>query len=320
MTDHWLVEQWLPLKPLRPEIPQQHTHTCTHMNNTTVLRQGEIRFQMQQSCSAGFPLWCKWVFDIWWLCRLGLVSQTSWCRRFYLKPNCFVSSSYFGVKPLVIHVVFTRGLFQLCCRHVSIFNFTDLLCVSVIACLPSPNQLATINLKDFFLFHCKRARLICQSLTQSRVNTYSTQPCQHCLWPSGEIINQPKSLPAFLLSPLSHSTFLHRFSFSHSSIFEKTPTFSHFVFLLFGNAQPLPISHSLADTRMHTKTHMYTLFIFHKVTSHIPLPQRHSPYAVIVTWLCMAVSVHCMCSVMQMWVCDHCLCLSVQVTGLGFLL
>lgn len=57
--------------------------------------------------------------------------------------------------------------------------------------------------------------------TVMRQYEYSAQPCERCLWPSGKIINHPKSLSAAFMPPLSHSTFLYHLGFSHSFVFGK---------------------------------------------------------------------------------------------------
>ncbi len=172
---------------------------------------------------------------------------------------------------------------------------TSCACQVLHAC-PAYSQSAHCNQCErffnfFFFFYFKRARLFCQCLTQWRVDTYSTQPCQRCLWPSGKIINHPKSPPAFLPSPLSHSTFLHRSRFSSLIRLWQTPSF----FLALSSRclvthSPSP-PRSLSDTRMHAGTHKLTNTVhFHKTPSHIPLPWHDSPYCV--SCLCAVVSVH----------------------------
>lgn len=149
----------------------------------------------------------------------------------------------------------------ICYIYINIFHFTDFLCVSVFACL---SQSALCNQWEIkFFFHCKRAWLI----WQWRVDTYSTRPCQRCLWPSGKIINHPKSPPAFLASPLSNSTVLHRSCFSRSSVFFKHHSFSHFlVFLSFGNAQLFLASLSFFQTHMLTEDVRTRTFLQNDIT------------------------------------------------------
>lgn len=149
------------------------------------------------------------------------------------------------------------------------------MCVSGFACM-SVSPLQSMS-KIFFLFHIKR--LTFQRLTQWRAHMKSTQPCQHCLWPFGKIINHPKSplgLPANSYIPL-------HFSIAPVFLAYPTPSFSHFVF-----SPPLPsftCTQRLSDPIARTVR-------FHKTASHIPLPWHHSPKAVIVRWLCVLVSVH----------------------------
>ncbi len=154
-----------------------------------------------------------------------------------------------------------------------LISLTSCACQFLHAC-PAYSQSAHCNqCERFFLFHFRSAWLICQCLTQWRVNTYSTQPCQHCLWPSGKIINHPKSQPAFVPSPLSHSTFLHSSYFAHSSVFGKhhlSLTLSFRCLATHSPSQPLPFAH----TRTHTCTRTVH---FHKTVSHIPRPWHHSP-------------------------------------------
>lgn len=257
------------------EIPQQHTR-----------KQYRAETRRNKIPDATIMCGCRFSFvmqvSFWYLMAMQVgYSESDQLRRalFVETKLLFWLIKVFWCKTSCDSCCVRESVFfQLCCCHVSIFNFTDLLCVSVVACLPGPNQLAAINLKDFFLFHCKRAWLICQCLTQSRVNTYSTQPCQHCLWPSGEIINQPKSLPSFLLSPLSHHTFLRRFSFSHSSIFSKHHLSLTLSFCCLATHSPFSFpTLSCRHTQRHTKdTHIHAVH-FDETTSYIPLPRHHSP-------------------------------------------
>ena len=158
----------------------------------------------------------------------------------------------------------------------------------------------------FLFFHFKGARLICQCLTQWRVVTYSTQPCQRCLWPSGKIINHHKSPPAFLLWLAPHFPPLFFTLLCHW----QTPLFSHFAFFTVWHRPSPPLF--LSDTHTHTHTHTHTLYIFTR--------RRHTFHCLDITHLGRLLSVGCK----WHWeifvrVCDHCLCSGrpVQAAGWG---
>lgn len=179
-----------------------------------------------------------------------------------MKPNCVVR-----IVRLVSNLLRIINLGAI--MHPYLISLTSWVCQVLRAC-PASSQSSYCNQCERFLFflccHFKRAWHICQCWTQWRVNTYSTQPHQHCLWPSGKIISHPKSatLPPISSISLCISPSLRLFSLI--CLRQKT-SLAHFV----------SSSHSL-DTHMHTKTHRTTYTERFRITaSHIPLTWHHSP-------------------------------------------
>lgn len=91
---------------------------------------------------------------------------------------------------------------------------------SLFSCLIQIIQLQSMQ-KIFFVsfYKCMADSSVLD--TVMRQYEYSAQPCERCLWPSGKIINHPKSPSAAFMPPLSHSTFLYHLGFSHSFVFGK---------------------------------------------------------------------------------------------------
>lgn len=144
--------------------------------------------------------------------------------------------------------------------------------------------------------------------TVMRQYEYSAQPCERCLWPSGKIINHPKSPSAAFMPPLSHSTFLYHLGFSHSFVFGKHHLSLTLSFCCLATLSPsLPFF--FFSTHMHTNTHTYTAD-FHKNHTFHCLDTTHLRRSLSVSCLseCVFVRVYSWisgCLFMERWVWDH---------------
>lgn len=150
--------------------------------------------------------------------------------------------------------------------------------------LPSPNQPTTINLKDFFFFFIFRGHGWFVSAWHSDASIHT--PPSH--------VNTVCDLLAKSLTTPSHCRPSSRLlcltlHFSMACIFpsliylRQTPSFSHFVFLLLGNEQPLP---PLLFTRAHSDT--YTCSILYIFTRRL-----HTLRCLDITHLQWSLSVSC---------------------------
>lgn len=141
-------------------------------------------------------------------------------------------------------------------------NLTVRVNPSLFSCLIQITRLQSMQ-KIFFVsfYKCMADSSVLD--TVMRQYEYSAQPCERCLWPSGKIINHPKSPSAAFVPPLSHSTFLYHLGFSHSFVFGKHHLSLTLSFCCLATLSPsLPFLH----THAHKYTHIHSRLSQDRIT------------------------------------------------------